>query len=252
LKKYNVKNYIRYKEDLKRTITKIPIRDFIDYSNDELKVIFLPLVENVSRKFSTAQEASGVMSIMDLIQEGSFQLNKAVDKLDREKLIESEDISKTLKSFFAKRIRGGIRREIDKNRAQMRIPEHKLNEIRKDGGKDKKMVAMFFNSMFLSIDNKPYDDEDMIYQIPDKTDPYNEQMLNTYILSLLNKHLEWNEGFVLDKSYGLTGDKLSAKEIAYRLDIKGVSSYVRVSELKRQAVNKLIENVDHSQVVDFL
>ena len=252
MKKYNVKNYIRYKEDLKRTITKIPIRDFIDYSNDELKVIFLPLVENVSRKFSTAQEASGVMSIMDLIQEGSFQLNKAVDKLDREKLIESEDISKTLKSFFAKRIRGGIRREIDKNRAQMRIPEHKLNEIRKDGGKDKKMVAMFFNSMFLSIDNKPYDDEDMIYQIPDKTDPYNEQMLNTYILSLLNKHLEWNEGFVLDKSYGLTGDKLSAKEIAYRLDIKGVSSYVRVSELKRQAVNKLIENVDHSQVVDFL
>ncbi len=252
MKKYNVKNYIRYKEDLKRTITKIPIRDFIDYSNDELKVIFLPLVENVSRKFSTAQEASGVMSIMDLIQEGSLQLNKAVDKLDREKLIESEDISKTLKSFFAKRIRGGIRREIDKNRAQMRIPEHKLNEIRKDGGKDKKMVAMFFNSMFLSIDNKPYDDEDMIYQIPDKTDPYNEQMLNTYILSLLNKHLEWNEGFVLDKSYGLTGDKLSAKEIAYRLDIKGVSSYVRVSELKRQAVNKLIENVDHSQVVDFL
>ena len=52
----------------------------------------------------------------------------------------------------------------------MRIPEHKLNEIRKDGGKDKKMVAMFFNSMFLSIDNKTYDDEDMIYQITDKSD----------------------------------------------------------------------------------
>ena len=59
----------------------------------------------------------------------------------------------------------------------MRIPEHKLNEIRKDGGKDKKMVAMFFNSMFLSIDNKPYDDEDMIYQIPDKSDPYNEHFI---------------------------------------------------------------------------
>ncbi len=144
MKKYNVKNYIRYKDDVKVSIARIPIKDFIDYTNNELKVIFLPLVENVARKFSTAQEASGVMSIMDLIQEGSFQLNKAVDKLDREKLIESEDITKTLKSFFAKRIRGGIRREIDKNRAQMRIPEHKLNEIRKDGGKDKKMVALFF------------------------------------------------------------------------------------------------------------
>jgi len=189
---------------------------------------------------------------MDLIQEGSIQLCKAVDKIDREKLADSDDVAKTLKSFFAKRVRGGIRREIDRNRAQMRIPEHKLNEIRKDGGKDKKMVAMFFNSMFLSIDNKPYEDDDMIYQIPDKSDPYNEDMLNAYIMSLLTKHLEWKEMFTLEKSYGLTGPKWSAKEIADKLDIHGVSSYVRVSELKRQAVDKLIENVDHSQVVDFL
>jgi len=253
MKKYNIKNYIRYKEDIKRVIASVPIKDYIDYSNDEFKIIFLPLVENIARKFSTAQEASGVMSIMDLIQEGNFQLCKAVDKVDREKLKESEDILKSLKSFFAKRIRGGIRREIDKNRAQMRIPEHKLNEIRKDGGKDKKMVAMFFNSMFLSIDNKPYNnDDDLVYQIPDKSDPYNEEMLNTYIMSLLNKHLEWNEMFTLEKSYGLTGPKWSAKEIAEKLEIRGVSSYVRVSELKKQAVDKLIENVDHSQVVDFL
>jgi len=252
LKKYNVKNYIRYKDDVKVSIARIPIKDFIDYTDQELKIIFLPLVENVARKFSTAQEASGVMSIMDLIQEGSFQLNKAVDKLDREKLIQSEDISKTLKSFFAKRIRGGIRREIDKNRAQMRIPEHKLNAIRKDGGKDKKMVAMFFNSMFLSIDNKPYDDEDMVYQIPDNSDPYNEVLLNAYLISLLKKHLNPVECFVLNKSYGLDEEKLSAKDIALQLNIKGVSAYVRISEIKRQAVDKLIENVDHSQVIDYL
>jgi len=252
MKKYNVKNYIRYKEDIKRALARIPVRDYVDYTDEELKLIFLPLVENVARKFSTAQEASGVMSIMDLLQEGSMQLCKAVGKLDRGKLLESEDKLKSLKSFFAKRIRGGIRREIDKNRAQMRIPEHKLNEIRKDGGKDKKMVAMFFNSMFLSIDKKPYDDEDMIYQIPDQSDPYNEEMLNTYIMSLLTKHLEWNEVFTLSKSYGLDGPKWSAKQIAEKLEIKGISSYVRVSELKKQAVDKLIENVDHSQVVDFL
>ena len=252
MKKYNVKNYIRYKDEIKLAISKIPKKDYVEYNDSELKLLFLPLVENVARKFSTAQEASGVMSIMDLIQEGSLQLCKAVSKLDRDKLLDSEDELKSLKSFFAKRIRGGIRREIDKNRAQMRIPEHKLNEIRKDGGKDKKMVAMFFNSMFLSIDKNPYDDEDMIYQIPDKSDPYNEEMLNTYIMSLLTKHLEWNEMFTLSKSYGLDGPKWSAKEIAEKLEIKGISSYVRVSELKKQAVDKLIENVDHSQVVDFL
>jgi len=252
MKKYNIKNYIRYKEEVKVLISNIEIKDFIEYTDDELKIIFLPLVENVARKFSTAQEASGVMSILDLIQEGSLQLCKAVDKLDREKLSNSEDKSKSLKSFFAKRIRGGIRREIDKNRAQMRIPEHKLNEIRKDGGKDKKMVEMFFNSMFLSIDTKPYNDEDMIYQIPDKSDPYNETLLNAYILSLLNKHLTSDEVFVLNKSYGLDGEKWSANEIAKALEIKGISAYVRVSEIKKQAVQKLIDNVDHSQVIDYL
>ena len=249
MKKYNVKNYIRYKEDIKRSIESVKTKRFIDYTPTELKIIFLPLVENISRKFATSQEASGVMSIMDIVQEGSLQLCKAVDKIDRTRLIESEDVEKTLKSFLAKRIRGGIRRAIDINRGTMRIPEHKLNEMRKS--KDEKMVAMFFNSIFLSIDANPTD-ENMVYQIPDKSDPYNETLLNTYILSLLNKYLNFDEALVLNKSYGLDGDKWSANEIAAALEIKGISAYVRVSELKKQAVNKLIENVNHSQVIDYL
>ena len=247
MKKYNVKNYIRYKEDVK--ISQPEGKFYDEYTREELIIKFLGLVENISRKFSTSQEASGVMSIMDIIQEGSLQLCKAVDKLDWSKLNDSDDIETSLKSFFAKRIRGGIRREIDRNRGTMRIPEHKLNEIRKS--KDEKMVRMFFNSIFLSYDAKQ-DDEDMVYQIPDKADPYNEQLLNAYILSLLNKHLESNEVFTLSKSYGLDGPKWSAKEIASKLDIQGVSAYVRVSELKKQAVEKLIANVDHSQVIDYL
>jgi RNA polymerase sigma factor (sigma-70 family) len=191
------------------------------------------------------------MSINDIIQEGNANLTKAVDKIDWEKLIDSEDIEKTLKSFLSKRIRGGIRRAIDKNRGTMRIPEHKLNEIRKDGGKDKKMVEMFFNSIFLSVDANPKN-EDMVYQIPDKSDPYNEQLLNAYLISLLNKYLTDDEAYVLSKSYGLTGKKLPAKQIAKDLGIQGTSDYVRVSELKKQAVQKLIDTVDHSQVLDYL
>ena len=249
MKKYNVKNYVRYKEDVKVSIVNIKQKRFVDYTPRELKVIFLPLVENISRKFATSQEASGVMSINDIIQEGSLQLCEAVDKIDRMRLIQSEDIEKTLKSFLAKRIRGGIRRAIDINRGTMRIPEHKLNEMRKS--KDEKMVAMFFNSIFLSIDANQ-NDEDMVYQIPDKSDPYNEVLLNSYIISLLNKHLTSDEALVLNKSYGLDGNKWSANDIAAALEIKGVSAYVRVSELKKQAVQKLIDNVDHSQVLDYL
>ena len=249
MKKYNVKNYIRYKEDLK---VSMPVdKPYEFYTRDELIVKFLPLVENISRKFATSQEASGVMSILDIMQEGSVNLTKAVDKIDWEKLVDSEDVEKSLKSFLSKRIRGGIRRAIDKNRGTMRIPEHKLNEMRRSGGKDKKMVEMFFNSIFLSVDAKPAN-EDMVYQIPDKSDPYNEQLLNAYLISLLNKYLTDDEAYVLSKSYGLTGKKLSAKQIAKDLGIQGVSDYVRVSELKKQAVQKLIDTVDHSQVLDYL
>ena len=151
MKKYNVKNYVRYKEDVKACMP--DDKPYNQYTRDELITKFLPLVENLARKFSTTQQASGVMSINDIIQEGSAGLTRAVDKLRLGKTMLEEirkQIEQTLKSFFSKRIKGSIRRAIDKNRGDIRIPEHKLNEIRKDNPKDKKMVAMFFNSIFLS------------------------------------------------------------------------------------------------------
>ena len=222
------------------------------YTRDELIVKFCPLAENLARKFSTSQQASGVMDIRDLIQEGRIGLVRAVDRIDWDKLNESENKEQTIKSFLSKRIRGQIRRAIDINRGDMRIPEHKLNEIRRNFGKDKRMVEMFFNSIFLSIDEKPNQDENMVYQIPDKSEPYNMHLLNVYLDSLLKKHLNEKEYEVLRLSYGLDCEKHSAKEIAEKLKIEGSSSYVRVSQLKRQAVEKLIENVDHSQVLDYL
>jgi len=251
MKKYNVQNYIRYKEDVKKSMPEVKFYD--KYTREELIVKFLPLVENLARKFSTTQQASGVLSINDLIQIGSEGLIKAVDKLTWEKLNESEDIEKTLKSFFSKRVKGAIRRRIDMHRGDIRIPEHKINEIRKNP-KDKKMVEMFFNSMFLSIDAQPSNDEgeQMIYQIADKSEPYNIALLNSYLKSLLIKHLTEKEYEVLRLSYGLDCDKHTAKQIAAKLKIDGVSNYVRISELKKQAVQKLINNVDHSQVIDYL
>ena len=253
MKKYNIQNYIRYKEDVKKSIQRKSGRDYKDLTRDELIIRFLPLVENIARKFSTSDQASGVLSINDLLQIGNEGLIKAVDKLDWSLLDTSDDIEKTLKSFFSKRIKGAIRRRIDMNRGDMRIPEHKLNEIRKNP-KDKKMVAMFFNSMFLSIDIPVYNDEDenMAYQIPDKSEPYNIQILNVYLKGLMQKHLNKIEYEVLRLSYGLDCDKHSAKEIAAKCNITGVSSYVRVSEIKKQAVTNLIENVDPSQVLDYL
>ena len=262
MKKYNIDNYVRWKNDVANAIHLIPqeLKDqaennnFVNLNRKQTITMFLPLVENISRKFSTSQQASGVMTIMDLIQEGNSGLTKAVDRLDKELLKQSEDQEKTLKSFLSKRIRGQIRRAIDINRGDMRIPEHKLNEIRRNFGKDKKMVEMFFNSIFLSINDKPVnsDDENAVYQIPDKSEPYNMHLLNIYLKGLMKKYLDIREYEVLRLSYGLDCDKHPAKEIANILNIEGTSSYVRVSQLKKQAVQKLIDNVDHSQVLDYL
>ena len=252
MKHYNIQNYIRYKKDIDATIKRIPKKEFSEYTRDELIITFLPLVENLARKFATSQQASGVMAITDLIQEGSLNLCKAVDRIEWSMIDESEDQEKTIKSFLSKRIKGGIRRAVDNNRGQMRLPEHVTNEIRKNFGKDKKMVAMFFNSIFLSIDAGTRDDDDMLYQLEDTSEPYTQEFLCMYLISLLKQHLNTNEFNVLRLSYGLDCEKQSAKQIADQLGIEGAGAYVRVSQLKRQAVDKLIESVDHSQVLDYL
>ena len=252
MKHYNIQNYIRYKKDLETTLNRLEDKAWSEYSRDELIVKFMPLVENLARKFATSQQASGVMAITDMIQEGHLNLIKAVDRIDWDKINESEDSEKTLKSFLSKRIKGGIRRAVDTNRGQMRLPEHVTNSIRKNFGKDKKAVAMFFDSIFLSTDAGTRDDDDLFLQIEDKSEPYNQVFLNMYLTSLLKQHLIDKEYEVLRLSYGLDCEKHSAKEIAAKLGIEGSGAYVRVSQLKKQAVDKLIANVDHSQVLDYL
>ena len=251
MKKYSIANYVRYKEDIKALKPKGEVWDYFD--REEVIYMYLPLVENIARKFPSNQQAIGILTIMDLIQEGSYGLVRAVDKLDWSVLEKTEDIEKTLKSFFGKRIKGAIRRRIDIHRGNIRIPEHKLGEMRKDGGKNEKMVEMFFNSVFLSIDAKNKNTgEAFINAIEDPVDDYNIEILSAYLLSLMESYLNNKQYDVLRYSYGLGCDKLPAKQIANKIGLTGTSAYVRVSEIKKEAIQKLIDNVDHSQVVDYL
>jgi len=254
LKSYNVQNYLRYKDDLKDSIERQTETEYVNLTRDELIVRFLPLVENLARKFSTSDQAAGVLDITDLIQAGSIGLIQAVDKIEWATITESFDPETTIKSFLSKRIKGSIRRALDINRGSIKLPEHKLNEIRKNNGEDEKMVAMFFNSVFLSIDEQIDDDDDenAFYQIPDTTEVYNVASLNKYLTTLLKDNLTDKEYEVLRLSYGLDCDKHSANQIAELIGIDGPSAYVRISEIKKQAVQKLIDVSNPSQVVDYL
>jgi len=248
MKNYNSENYSYYKKDLQLNIKRIGNKDWKDYTRDELITVFMPLVENLARKFSTSDSASGVMTVTDMIQEGSVGLIKAVDKINWKTIYSADNPEKRLKSFLAKRIKGSIRRGTDINRGSMRIPEHKLNEIRKSDSKE--AAAMFFNSVFTSIDALGIDDS--VFEIPDVKKELDNATLNRFLLRILKRYLSKKEADVIRMSYGLDCDKKSASEIAIYLDIKGTSSYVRVSQLKKQAIDKLIANVKHSQLLDLL
>jgi len=254
MRKFNIQNYVRYKNDVEAAIKNVKKPEDGDYTmltNDEIITNFLPLVVTLAMKQSTSDQASGVLSILDLFQEGNAGLTAAVNKLDRTLLADSDDQEKTIKSFLSKRIKGAIRRAVDINRGDIRIPEHKLNEIRRNP-KDEKMVSMFFNSVFSSIDDKPNDDDNMAYQVIDKSEPYNIALLNAYLLSLMKQYCTPTQYDVLRLSFGLDCDKHSANEIADKLGISVSTAHVRISQIKRDAIQALIDNVDSTQVLDYL
>lgn len=250
MKNYNIDNYVRYKKDLASCMPED--KPWKEYTRDELIIKFMPYAEEIAKTFSTSDRASGVMSINDLIQEANKNLVLAIDRLDWNEINENDNIERQIKGFVSKRIRGGVRRAIDINRGDIKIPEYKLTEIRKNEGKDRQMVEMFFNSIFLSIDEPIGEDEDMRFEVPDKNDGYNNVLLNKYILSLMRSYLDDREYEVLRLSYGLDCDKMPAKKIAKILDIHGIADFVRVSQIKREALDKLIDNVDPDAVIDFM
>ena len=250
MKKYNQNNFTRYKQDVKASQPES--KSWHDYKRDELIVKFMPLVENIARKFKDSDAANGVVSLSDRIQFGNIGLVKAVDKIVWSQIAASKEPERTLKSYLAKRIRGAIRRATDANRSGMRIPEHKLNEIRSDFD-NYKNSELYFNSIFQSIDATVNDEDNMVMQIPDDSEsPMKKELLSNKLRDIMLKHLTDKEYHVLRLSFGINCDKLSAKQIADKLDMKGSSSYVRVSQLKKQAIDKLKSVLNHSQVIDYL
>jgi RNA polymerase sigma factor (sigma-70 family) len=250
MKQYNSSNFNRYKKDVKASQPEGKLWN--EYTRDELIIKFMPLVENIARKFKDSDAANGVVSLSDRIQFGNIGLIKAVDKIDWKTIDASNDPERTIKSYFAKRVRGAIRRATDSNRSGMRLPEHKLNEIR-NNFEDENNSQLFFNSMFESIDHQLDDENSYLYQIEDKSeDPMRIEKLYNKLRNIMLKVLTDKEYHVIKLSYGLNCDKLSAQQIADKLNMKGSSSYVRVSQLKKQAINKLKSKMSYSQVTDYL
>ena len=254
MKKYNIQNYVRYKNDLKRSMP--DEKSYDKYTREEMIIKFMPLVENLARKFATSHQAIGILSINDLIQAGNVGLVMAIDKIDWAILNDSANIEQTLKSFLSKRIKGTIRRYINANMGDIKIPEWKINEIRNKSSDP--IVNTLLNkskSMYMGdfkISNN--EGEDTQIEISDTSQHYNLDLINNYLLALLKKHLTEREGDVIRLSFGLDCDKHNAVEICDIFGIEG--SYkmkgARISEIKREALRKLVEKTNDLQLPDLL
>ena len=138
----------------------------------------------------------------------------------------------------------------------IKVPEWKINEIRKKA--DNPVVNTLLNkskSMYIG-DFKVNNEEGSDYEIelPDETEGYNVDLINSYLLALLDKHLTERESDVLRLSFGLDCKKHNAVEICDVFGIEG--SYkmkgVRISEIKREALDKLINKTNDLQLPDLL
>ena len=254
MKKYNIQNYLRYKKDLELSMPEGLFWD--EYTRDELIIKFMPLVENLARKFATSHQAIGILSINDLIQAGNVGLIMAIDKLDWSILKDSPNIEQTLKSFLSKRIKGTIRRYINANMGDIKIPEWKINEIR-NKSKDPIVNTLLNKSKSMYIGDfkiSNNEGEDTQIEISDTSQHYNLDLINNYLLALLKKHLTKRESDVIRLSFGLDCDKHNAVEICEIFGIEG--SYkmkgARISEIKREALRKLVEKTNDLQLPDLL
>ena len=91
-----------------------------------------------------------------------------------------------------------------------------------------------------------------MYQLPDTSEPYNVALLNAYLMGLMKEHLTDQQYHVLRLSFGLDCNKMSANDIAKFLGMSMDTANVRVSQIKKEAIDKLIANTDADQVIDYL
>ena len=76
--------------------------------------------------------------------------------------------------------------------------------------------------------------------------------MNAYLLGIMREHLNIKQYDVLRLSYGLDCDKHSAKEIAKYIKLDVTTAPVIVSQIKKEAIDCLIMNVDAESVLDYI
>ena len=218
MKRYNNRNYIAFKKDLK------VLRE------DELKNYYEHVIQ-IANTFPRDSIAIGILDITDLIQAGNVGLIEAWAKVDWELINESPNPNGQLWSFLKKRIRFAIRREIDNNGAFIKVPRRQLEDHRRELTSIDKILVNTFPRFFARelVAEDDYSDWD------------NEQLgllLDDIIYDNIKSH---NHQAILKLSFGIdTMDNkpVSIKKIATMYNL----SEIGIKKIKKRSIEKIKDN----------
>ena len=226
MKRYNNRNYIAFKKDLK------VLRE------DDLKNYYEHVIQ-IANTFPRDSIAIGILDITDLIQAGNVGLIEAWAKVDWDLINESPNPNGQLWSFLKKRIRFAIRREIDNNGAFIKVPRRQLEDNRKNLTSIEKILVNTFPKFW---------DHEVVFQ-NDLSSWDNEQ------LGLLLDDMIWDsiKNFdhqaILKLCFGI--DTFDNKPMSMKLiskKFKTSVSYIQnikfkcIKQLKTEENKELIEN----------
>ena len=226
MKRYNNRNYIAFKKDLK------VLRE------DDLKNYYEHVIQ-IANTFPRDSIAIGILDITDLIQAGNVGLIEAWAKVDWDLINESPNPNGQLWSFLKKRIRFAIRREIDNNGAFIKVPRRQLEDHRRELTSIDKILVNTFPRFFA---------RELVAE-DDYSDWHNEQLgelLDDMIYNSIKSHAHQA---ILKLSFGMdTMDNkpMSMKGIAkmYKTSVSYIQNikFKCIKQLRTEENKELIEN----------
>lgn len=195
-------------------------------------------VIRLANQFNREYASIGILDVNDLIQAGHEGLIKAWSAVDWDMIAESTEPDAQLWNFIKKRIKWGIRREIDNHSTHIKVPRRVLTEMRTN--------MKFEDQIFVDLFPQFFDAQfpAMIEEIHPWDSLRLGELIDDYLYANVKNadHVE-----ILRASYGIDRDKpMSIKELAtkYRM------SEIGIKKAKSRLIEKLKADEEFEKIIE--
>ena len=215
MKAYDMSNYRRHLKDLGRI-----------KSHDPYKIeTYFKGAFDIAQSFNTGEQAAGVLSKEDMIQECYTALIEAWSRVDWKDVGSSDEPQARVWAFLKKSIKLKARERVHNKKDGIRIPHSKRWNITETKNVDDFLTQLFPPDFFAENDESLglFDDEYLVR--------YDVMILGEALNDVMRKYLSEKERFVVGSFFGVDRDKSSTKEISklMKISVSNVTSTISKS-----------------------